>query len=442
MGRAATAVESAGRECPEQGLLMIPMGLQSLDAGDPDAACRTLMDARAIGERFRDPELITLAGVGSGQALIDMGRTEEGLATLDQAMIGVTADEVSPLVAGIAYCAVILACRDSFDLRRAREWTKVLDAWSGAQPGLVPFRGQCLVHRSEILQMKGSWADAIEEAHRARERLADPPGQPAVGMAFYQLAELHRVQGSFDEAAHAYREAHRCGHPPHPGLALLQLAQGDTSAAIASITTALEETPDAGKRCRLLFAAVEIMLTGGDLERARSAAVELDRIASDTPPQLLRAMREVAQGMVQEAGGDARAALKTLRAALETWQELDVPYEAARTRVLIARACEALGDRGTAELERDAARATFEQLGAAPALAAMDGGATTAPGGLTPREAEVLRLVATGKTNRAIAAELVISEKTVARHLNNIFTKLDLSTRAEATAFAFKHGLA
>lgn len=442
IGRAAKALEGARTECAEQGLLMIPMALQSLNAGDPEAAYGILKDAAAIGERFRYPDLIALAGVGTGQALIALGRTEDGLATLDQAMVGVMADEVSLLVAGIAYCAVVLACNDAFDVRRAREWTIALDAWSGSQPDLVPFRGECLVHRSEILQMGGSWRDAIEEAHRARERLADPPGQPAVGMAFYQLAELHRVQGSFGDAEVAYREAHRYGHPPHPGLALLHMALGDTSAAMSSITTALQEAHDVGRRCRLLSGAVEIALAAGDLERARSASAELDRVAEGTPAQCLRAMCAFARGAVQQAGGDAGDALKTLRAAIGIWQELDVPYEAARTRVLIANACEALGDAGTADLERDAARSAFERLGATHALGALTAGPGAAPGGLTPREAEILRHVATGKTNKAIAAELVISQKTVARHLSNIFTKLDLSTRAEATAFAIKQGLA
>jgi DNA-binding CsgD family transcriptional regulator len=341
------------------------------------------------------------------------------------------------------YCGVILTCYEAFDIRRAHEWTRVLDEWTAPQQGLVPFRGQCLVHRAQIKRMHGEWADALAEAERARERLADPPGQPAIGLAYYQLGELNRERGEFDEAERAYREAHRAGHPIQPGLALLRLAQGRTGAAAAAIDTALDEAPErSAARARLLPAVVEIALAGDDLRRARNAAEELAEVAERFDAPVLRAESAAALGALRLAEGDATAARTSLRVAQQRWQELDVPYEVARTQARLSLASTALEDDDTAALERDAARRTFTELGAGPALSALEPRSSERRGGLTAREVEILKLVATGMTNKEIAEVLVISRKTVARHLSNVFTKLGLKTRAEATAYAFKHGLA
>ena len=442
LGRAGEAAATVDGGCPEQGLLMIPRGLMALEGGDAAGALDAFRSAHEMGRASGDPDLVALAGIGVGQALLDLKRPAEGMRTLDEVMLTITDEPVSPFVRGIVYCQVILSCRDSFDIRRAREWTAALDEWSRSQPDLVPFRGQCLVHRSEILQLGGDWDQARVEADRARDRLADPAGQPAIGMAYYQLGELHRMTGAFDEAREAYREANRVGHSPQPGMALLLLARGDARAAAAAIDTALEDQHAVGARCRLHAAAVEIALAAGDHEAARRHADQLEQSREEVDAPLLAAMCGVARGGVQLALGEAREALRTLRTALTIWNELDAPFDAARTRALIAAACRALGDDETAEMERDAARAVFTELGAIPELRALDDTPSADTDGLTPREVEVLRLVATGMTNKAIAEELVISQKTVARHLSNIFTKLDLATRAEATAYAFKKGLA
>ncbi|HEV2928057.1 MAG TPA: LuxR C-terminal-related transcriptional regulator, partial [Propionibacteriaceae bacterium] len=327
----------------------------------------------------------------------------------------------------------------------AKEWTTALNHWCDAQPDLVPFRGQCLVHRAQIMQLHGAWADALEELRHALERFA-AAGHPAVGDALYEQAEVHRFRGDFDTAEQAYRQAAEFGRDAQPGLALLRLAQGQVDRASAGIRRALDETGAPSRRPRLLSAAVEIALASKEVEAARSAVDELIELAAERDVVLLNAMAAQAGAVVLLAEGDARAALSAARRAWSSWQELDAPYEAARARVVVGMACRSLGDEDAARMEFDAARHMFELLSAGPdatRVEALTGRAPSRGGGsgLTAREVEVLQQVATGRTNRAIAAELFLSDKTVARHVSNIFMKLGVSSRAAATAHAYEHDL-
>jgi DNA-binding CsgD family transcriptional regulator len=445
LSRAQRLLDDGKHDSVLHGYLLLPVAIRLAIAGDAAASHATLVQAGEIGERFRDTDLVAFACHGRGRCLIRLGKTAEGVALLDEAMVAVTAGDVSPRLAGRIYCSVIEACHEIFDLRRAHEWTAALADWCASQPDLVPYRGECLVRRAEIMQLHGAWPAALDEAQRACERLSQPPSQAFIGPAFYRRAELHRLRGEFAEAEEAYRHANQHGRRPHPGLAQLRLAQGQIEAAAATIRQVVEQAKDRGARSRLLGAFVEIMLAAGDIPAARIAADKFSEIAASFDSLFLRAASAHATGSVLLAEGDAGAALTSLHQGWAAWQELEAPYEGARTRVVIALACRTLGDEDSADLELEAAHQVFRQLGAEPDLgltqALAQRNASDAIGGLSPREVEVLRLLATGRTNRAIADELCISEKTVARHVSNILTKLGLSSRSAATAYAYQQHL-
>lgn len=289
LARAAHLLEGQ-EDCAEQGYLLLPVALRTFGEGDSATAHAMFERVAGIADRFHDPDLSTLGQVGRGKAQIRLGDTKGGVALLDEAMVAVTAGEVSPILVGIVYCAVIEAFQEIFDLRRAQEWTAALSRWCESHPDLVPYRGQCLVYRAEIMQLRGAWQDAIDEADRARERLSEPSGQPTLGAAFFQLGELRRLRGEFAKAEEAYRQAHQRGRQPQPGLAQLRLAQGQVHAAAAAIRSAVEEARDRLTRSRLLPAHVEIMLAAADVGAARSAANELSKLAADLDAPLLQAL--------------------------------------------------------------------------------------------------------------------------------------------------------
>lgn len=444
--RAQRQLERDARDCVERGWLLIPVWLEQMARGDWEAGYATAVEAAAIGERFGDADLVWLARDEQGRALLGQGRAQEALRLVDEALVVAIAGELSPLVTGIVYCNTIAFCRDAYEVRHAREWTDALTRWCESQPEMVAHNGLCLVHRAEIMQLQGAWTEALEEARRAAQRFTQGVlNQIACGTALYRQGEVHRLRGELEAAEAAYREASRCGCEPQPGLALLRLAQGNAPTAAAAIRRAVGETIKPLKRAALLPAYVEIMLAAGDVETARSAARQLEEIARHQASDALDAMSAHALGAVALAAGEPQAGLVAARRAAEGWQELRAPYDAARARVLIAVACRSLGDEDTAALELEAARGVFAQLGAVRDLVELDSpaGRDGAPDshGLTARELEVLRLVAAGKSNRQIAATLVISERTVARHMQNIFAKLRVSSRTAASAFAYEHDL-
>jgi DNA-binding CsgD family transcriptional regulator len=429
---------------PEHGFLRMVEASAALHAtGDPDGAVLLARDAAAIGRRFGDRDLVAMALHVEGLAAIDAGRVQEGVALLDEAMTGVLAGDLNPFFTGIIFCSLIASCLELQDVRRAGEWSDAATAWCAGLPSESPFTGLCRVNRAEVARLRGSWEEAEREAARAAEELATFDPGAAAG-AFLQLAEIRRRRGDLVEAETAFARAHELGGEPQPGLALLRLAQGETGAARAALRAALAAEHQLVRRARLLAARAEIDLADGDRDQARAATAELARLASETDSPALRASAAQADGAPLLADDDP-AAIERLRGSVTAWRDARLPYETARAQALLGQALRTFHDDEGAALELRAAAEALERLGAAPearAVAAALGPPEALPDGLTRREAEVLRLVAAGKTNRDIAVELVISEHTVSRHLQNMFTKMGVSSRAAATAYAYEHGLA
>ena len=443
LGRAERLI--ADQDWVERGYLLIPVIHRHLAAGDYEIACGTAANAIEIGERFGEADLIAFARCLLGRVLLRQQRIAAGLASLDDAMLAATTGELSPLIAGLIYCSAIDSCHEVFALGRCREWTSALAAWCAAQPQLVTFTGSCLVHRAEIMQLNGAWTDAIEEARRASTRFSSAIDPEAVAAAFYQQAEIHRLRGEFNAAENDYRSSTQFGGEPQPGLALLRMAQGRGDAALNTIRRSVGATTKQLTRVRLLPAYIEIALAADKVEEARVACMELEKIAESLDSDIVSAIADHARGALRLAEGDARGALEPLRRAFTVWHQTGAPYLAARLRVLVGLACGTLGDVDGASMEFGAARAVFRELGAVPDLNRVDALTKSErpdrPNGLTRRELQVLRLIAAGTINKTIAARLFISEKTVHRHVSNIFTKIDVSSRSAATAYAYEHKL-
>ena len=442
LSRARRLIES--RDCVEHGYLLLPLAEQHLAEHDNAAAHAAASSAAAIGQRFGDSDLVACARHLEGRALLDKGTVEAGLALLDEAMLAAMTGELSPIFTGLIYCSVIDACQTVFALSRAREWTAALSKWCEQQPDMLAFTGTCLVRQAEILIFDGAWRDAMVVAARASGRRARTERRPPAA-AFYMQGEIFRLQGAVSAAEEAYRNASRMGYEPQPGLSLLLMTRGRLDAAGAAIRRVVTAATDPFERAKLLPAYIEIMLAAAAVEEARTACAELEELAQNFGTAVVHAFAAHARGAVELAGGDGQAALAHLRRALAMWQKLAVPHAAARVRVLLGAACRSLGDAETAELEFRAARADFEQLKATPDLAHLDAivrGRTSKPRPLlTSRELGVLRLIAAGKTNKVIAREWQLSERTVDRHVSNILTKLNVPSRAAAIAYAYDHKL-
>lgn len=442
--RAQRLLDDRKIDCVERGYLRYASAMRATFSGDVSAGYEAFHAAAEIDVLFHEPELAALARIGEGRCLIYLDQVDEGVALLDEGMVAIEANDVSAIAIGDAYCTVIEGCNELLDVGRAHAWTASLSHWVDGQPELMLYRGQCLLHRAEMLYLRGDWDAAADQIEQACRRLAQPIGHPALGAAAYLKGDLHRVRGQ-DRAAEAeFRLASELGHDPQPGLALLRLATGRVEAATAAIRRAYREAGDPMSRARLAAGYVEITLAAGDVADARSAADELGTVSSALGRLLPTALHLKALGAVLLAEDQPEPAQTALRQALAGWREMDAAYEAARTRMLIAAACRAVGDNDSAEMELAGAIAVFDRLDAVRDAAAARAElhfAAPPSSGLTSREEEVLAHIAKGLTNREIAERLVVSEKTVATHVSHILTKLGLPSRTAATAYAYEHGL-
>ncbi|WP_040530397.1 LuxR family transcriptional regulator [Gordonia rhizosphera] len=440
--RAERLLDEFDEDVEERGYLEMNHVYAHLAVGELDEATESARRVADAGRRFANPDLFAAGISAEGRIILERGNVREGLALFDEAMVSVTAGEVSAVFAGMVYCTMIEGCQDVSDFGRAAAWTAALSQWCDRQPGLVPYRGQCAVHRGQICALHGAFSDAITEFDDALRRYRET-SSPAAGFALALRGDIYRLTGEPDSAEDSYEQAAEFGYEPQPGLALLWLSRGRRDAALGAIRRLLVESQQPVERSRILPAAIEILIAAGELEQARESARELDHIACGFSCVALQAMAAYAAGAVELSDGDPAGALPYLRKARQLWIDLDCPYETARAQVLIGRGLRALSDTRSADATLAAAHRTFVDLGAKPAADEVAGLLTPEgfPAGLTDREVEVLRLVATGRSNGQIAAELVLSEKTVSRHLTNIFTKLDVNTRSAATAYAYEHGL-
>jgi DNA-binding NarL/FixJ family response regulator len=443
LARARRLLDEISDDVVERGYLLQMTVIGHLANGEFDDAIPLAPQVTEHGRRFDDADLFATGLHTEGRLAIYAGRVAEGLRLLDEAMVGVLAGEVSPIYAGLVYCSAIESCQEISDFGRVAEWTQALTTWCDAQPGLVTYTGQCAVHRGQLMRLHGAFDAAVQELERAAVRYAEAGGDTAVGLAHYERGEVLRLRGHYDAAGAAFDQSAEHGHPAQPGRALLWCDLGRVDAATAAIHRLLAEPTNPPLRSQLLPAAVEVLVAAGDQEGASEVAAELAGYGASFGCTALRAAAAYAAARVSLARRDANTALPAAGRAAEGWVRLHAPYEIARCRVLAGRALQLWGDEESAAAELVAARRTFAELGAAPAereVAALLGGGSP-PGGLSPREVEVLRLVAAGRSNPQIAAELVLSEKTVARHLSNIFSKLDVGSRTAAAAFAYEHRL-
>lgn len=442
LARARRLVDGLDEDVVERGYVLVQVFFQHLFSGEMDQARSVAGRIEDYGRRFADPDLLALSRCFLGRLMLYGGEVDEGFGLLDEAMAAVTAGEVSPVFAGEIYCALIEACQELSDFGRAEQWTTMLSRWCDGQDGLVAFTGQCAVHRGQIMRIHGAFAEALHELDLAQQRYLAAGSPPAAGLAWAERGEVLRIQGELAAAEDAFGRAAALGHQPQPALTLLRLAQGRTQAAVATVHRLLAEPRDPVHRSQILPAAVEVLLAGDDVEGAAEVAGEMAALAERFRCVALRAQARHAVGHVRLAQGAVAEAMVEIHVAVRLWTELEAPYEAARSRALLGTAYRALGDVESGDAELGQARAAFARLGAVHderAAARLLTGA--APRGLSGREVEVLRLVASGMSNPEIAAALVLSEKTVARHLSNIFTKLDVRTRTAAAAFAFEHHL-
>jgi len=356
-------------DCVAHGYLAQARVWTALGEGRFDDALALADRMLELGTRLGDRDLHTLGLQRRGQALIAGGSVAEGLALFEEAVVVAISGELEAMTTAVVYCTAIAACHDLMDYGRAAQWSDVAQRWCERE-GSRGFPGLCRVYHAELIRLRGGWPQAEQLVRQACDELREFGALGMAASGLYELGEIRRRTGDLDGAERAYCEALELGHESQPGLALLRLAQGDVAAATAATADALadeEAPPQAGlRRARLLAAQVEIALAAGDVECARAATDELHTIAERYASTALRAEATTALAALTLADGGS--ALSEARRAHRLWQQLEMPYEAARARLLVAQAQRAAGHEDAARLQLQAAATTFERLGAAPDL--------------------------------------------------------------------------
>ena len=316
-----------------------------------------------IGQRTGDLDLVGLGLSRRGCALIARGEVEDGLAALDEATAAAVAGELAPYATFVVYCATVSACRDLADYRRAGQWAAAARRWCERR-ALSGFPGICRVYTAEILRLRGDWPAAERDVRTACEELRDSGWDTVAALGFLELGEIRLRVGDLSGAEEAFCAGHELGQDPQPGLARVRLAQGRAADAAAAVSRSLDGLEDRLRRARLLPAQVEIALARGEMPVAESAAAELDEIAGDFDTTALHAAAAGARAAVALGRGELDVALRSAREALRLWQEIELPYEAAQSRLVVAAAFSQARERDQAQLELRAAHAAFVRLGA------------------------------------------------------------------------------
>jgi DNA-binding NarL/FixJ family response regulator len=449
-------------DCVEAGYVACGTCEQSLLAGRLEDAERCARAAVDAGHRHAEPELLSLGLTWLGLCRTSVGDLDGGADCLDEAMASVCAGEVNAFYTGWVACFAIGMCMNAADLRRAGAWAAHAWSWAQTLPEPTPYRGMCRVKQVELLGLRGELELAEQEARLACEEIVDFEPNLA-GEAYYVAGDVLRRRGDLTGATEAFARARSLGQDPQPGLALVRMAEGRLEEASAALRAADPLRPPF-QRASLHAAQVEVALALGDLDDARAASVALDAVAEQVPTDALLAMAATTRGRVRLAASDATAALEELRPAVRSWRSLELACEVAEARALVSMAMAELGDQEGAAEELAGALAALDRCGAvggaarvrelvaagrlagvvrspAPGAGEPANSGEDATNPLTARELEVLDQLGSGATNRQIAAQLVVSEHTVARHVSNIFAKLGVSSRTAAAAYGFEQGL-
>jgi class 3 adenylate cyclase len=362
LNRAARLLEG-DRESGAYAHLLLRQAHESLGEGKVEAGLAFARESLGVAERSGDRDAQALALMLTGQILVSTGDAREGMRLVDEATMAAVSGELGLVSTGIVYCATISACRDIADYRRASDWTEAAHRWCDRQ-SVSGFPGVCRVHRAEIIALRGGLAKAEQEARLACDELMRWNIQSIAAEGFYEIGSIRLRMGDLPAAEEAFRQAHETGHPGEPGLSLVRLAEGKAGAAHASLRSAYEQDPSRTGRARLLPALIQAAIAAGDIEAARVATAELAEIAAAFDTIAMHAALSDARGALLLAEGDLSGARHELQRALTHWQDLEAPYDAARSRVLLGRACRLAGDADAARLEFGAAKSTFERIGA------------------------------------------------------------------------------
>jgi DNA-binding NarL/FixJ family response regulator len=434
MNRARRLLDGAP-EGATHGYLAYLDALAALMSRDAQALPHRVQTLREMCGRIDSPAVAALCNVAEALAAIGEARMADAYGLIDEAMLPVLADQVPIDWAGDIYCVVLNQCHRLADLPRMRAWTQSMERWCNDFAASANYGGVCDVHRLQVLAATDDYR-LLEARLAGASHALEEVNSWAAGAGYYELGEVRRLRGDADGAFAAFARARELGIEPQPGEALLRCGMGDTETAWTELRVALAGEDRLG-RMRLLSGAVDVALARGSVDEAERYCAELESGAEAFGTPGFRAWAAHARGAILVQQDRHAEALESLEAALREYRTQQSRYETARVYEWMAVAHRGLGDEELAAADMATAENIYAQLGVEPAQVC---GSRT-PGGLSRREIEILTHIASGATNKQVAEQICISEKTVGRHLANIYTKLGVSTRTAAVTWAYANNV-